>query len=45
MPKWGQIARFLINTKQKLGLSVPKTDEAVELANEIRRRTAEPDKT
>ena len=22
MPKWGQTARFLINTKQKLGLSV-----------------------
>lgn len=24
MPKWGQIARFLINTKQKLGLGVSK---------------------
>jgi len=25
MPKWGQTARFLINTKQKLGLGVKKT--------------------
>ena len=24
MPKWGQTARFLINTKQKLGLGVSK---------------------
>ena len=24
MPKWGQAARFVINTKQKLGLGVPK---------------------
>ena len=24
MPKWGQTARFLINTKQKLGLGVTK---------------------
>ena len=28
MSKWGQIARFLINTKQKLGLGLQKkTDE------------------
>ena len=24
MPKWGQTARLLINTKQKLGLSLQK---------------------
>ena len=24
MPKWGQTARFIINTKQKLGLGVTK---------------------
>ena len=24
MPKWGQAARFVINTKQKLGLGLPK---------------------
>ena len=25
IPKWGQTARFIINTKQKLGLSLPKS--------------------
>ena len=25
MTKWGQTARFLINTKQKLGLGLPKS--------------------
>ena len=25
MPKWGRTARFLINTKQKLGLGLPKS--------------------
>ena len=25
MPKWGQTARFIINTKQKLGLGLPKS--------------------
>ena len=25
IPKWGQTARFLINTKQKLGLGLKKT--------------------
>ena len=28
MPKWGQTARFLINTKQKLGLGVPKNGKS-----------------
>ena len=30
MPKWGQTARFIINTKQKLGLGVQKTEKDVE---------------
>ena len=25
IPKWGQTARFIINTKQKLGLGLPKS--------------------
>ena len=25
MPKWGQTARFIINTEQKLGLGLPKS--------------------
>ena len=28
MPKWGQTARFLINTKQKLGLGVSKNGKS-----------------
>ena len=30
MPKWGQTTRFLINTKQKLGLGVQGNGKAVE---------------
>ena len=28
MPKWGQTAQFLINTKQKLGLGVSKNGKS-----------------
>ena len=30
MSKWGQTARFLVNSKQKLGLGVPKNGKTVE---------------
>ena len=28
MPKWGQTARFVINTNQKLGLGLPKNEKS-----------------
>ena len=34
MPKWGQTARFLINTKQKLGLGLPLST-SWQLADEL----------
>ena len=44
MPKWGQTARFIINTKQKLGLGLPKSAEQKKLKVQVNNNTVYWDK-
>lgn len=39
MPKWGQTARFLINTKQKLGLGVKQKETKNGKSRRVKKKT------